>query len=63
MLIDPPEGWKYGFPRPLPADVKDVDKWVVEQGYPQELVHKGYMKYCRYIGSHKELSERVKDAN
>ncbi len=35
-IIDPPSGWKYGFPKPIPEDRKnDVLVWLVEQGYPQ----------------------------
>ena len=26
-MIDPPSGWKYGFPKPIPEDVKDELKW------------------------------------
>lgn len=35
-MIDPPEGWKYGFPKELPEDVENVREWLVEQGYPRE---------------------------
>lgn len=48
-MIDPPSGWKYGFPKPIPEDVKDVKEWLVEQGYPQELIDElGEYFYCRY---------------
>jgi len=33
--IDPPSGWKYGFPKVLPDDVTNTLKWLVENGYPQ----------------------------
>jgi hypothetical protein len=49
-VIDPPSGWKYGFPKVIPEDRrKDSLKWLVEQGYPQELINE-YGKYffCRY---------------
>jgi len=36
--IDPPDGWKYGFPKPIPDDVKNVKKWLVENGYPQKEI-------------------------
>ena len=50
MLIDPPSGWKYGFPKPIPSHVADHVKWLVDNGYPQELVEDfGDSFYCRYI--------------
>jgi len=33
--IDPPSGWKYGFPKVLPEGVENVMEWLVENGYPQ----------------------------
>ena len=35
-IIDPPSGWMYGFPKAIPNDVKDFNKWLVENGYPQK---------------------------
>lgn len=37
-MIDPPSGWKYGFPKELPAEVKDVRSWLIENGYPESQV-------------------------
>lgn len=51
LMIDPtPAGWKYGFPKEIPEHAVagdgsdlfilnsfDLTKWVVEQGYPEEL--------------------------
>lgn len=37
-MIDPPSGWKYGFPKVLPEGVDDVMKWLVENGYPQREI-------------------------
>ena len=39
-MIDPPSGWKYGFPKVIPEDVVDTLKWLVENGYPQEEIDK-----------------------
>ena len=49
-MIDPPSGWKYGFPKPIPENrKKDATVWLVEQGYPQEEIDKlGEHFYCRY---------------
>jgi len=50
LMIDPPSGWQYGFPKPIPEDRKqDVYAWLVEQGYPQGLIDElGEHFYCRY---------------
>jgi len=48
-MIDPPSGWRYGFPKPIPNDVKNVNEWLVENGYPQELIDElGEYFFCRY---------------
>jgi hypothetical protein len=38
LFIDPPSGWKYGFPKPAPTPPKDMNAWLVANGYPQHLV-------------------------
>ena len=46
-MIDPPGGWKYGFPKELPEGTTDVLKWLVENGYPQsEIDACGDRFYC-----------------
>jgi len=48
-MIDPPSGWKYGFPRAIPNDVENVREWLVKNGYPQkEIDSYGEHFYCRY---------------
>jgi len=50
-IIDPPEGWKYGFPKPIPSHImggKLFTKWLIEQGYPALLIDKQYHKHCRF---------------
>jgi hypothetical protein len=48
-MIDPPNGWKYGFPKSIPADVVDINKWLVENGYPKAEIDKyGDWFYCRH---------------
>lgn len=47
--IDPPSGWKYGFPKILPDDVENVTEWLVANGYPQsEIDSCGSHFYCRH---------------
>lgn len=37
-MIDPPDGWRYGFPKELPGDVTNVIPWLIQNGYPKELI-------------------------
>jgi hypothetical protein len=50
-MIDPPSGWKYGFPKEAPLDESiNINKWLVENGYPQEEIDRlGEYFYCRYF--------------
>ena len=45
-IIDPPEGWKFGFPKELPDGVI-LDEWLFGEGYPMDLIPLA-MKYSRY---------------
>lgn len=48
QYIDPPEGWRYGFPKVIPDGVANNLKWLVEQGYPQKLIDEfGEHFWCR----------------
>jgi len=51
-MCDPPSGWKYGFPKPLPADYsksESIFPWLLSEGYPQaEIDACGDHFYCRY---------------
>lgn len=41
MYIDPPEGWRYGFPKILPDNIRGndaVNEWLVSQGYPRHII-------------------------
>lgn len=51
-MIDPPTGWRYGFPRAIPPEINFNDeqalkKWLVEVGYPEEEVEFA-LTYSRY---------------
>ena len=51
-MCDPPSGWKYGFPKPLPKEVhknNNTLEWLVSEGYPQsEIDACGDHFYVRY---------------
>jgi len=47
--IDPPSGWKYGFPKVVPESVvtpDDFRKWFLISGYPEKDLDMA-MKYSR----------------
>lgn len=46
-IVDPPSGWRYGFPKEIPEDVKDIKSWFIENGYPEDKVDLA-LKYSRY---------------
>lgn len=37
-MIDPPSGWRYGFPKEIPEFVPDVNAWLIENGYPKKFI-------------------------
>jgi len=40
-IIDPPSGWKYGFPKECPDLISegfDLKEWLTQQGYPESDV-------------------------
>jgi hypothetical protein len=41
IFIDPPSGWKYGFPKEAPSNIREMEnanEWLVQNGYPQDEV-------------------------
>ena len=39
IWVDPPYGWKYGFPKIYDKDKHpNVNKWLVDNGYPQSII-------------------------
>jgi hypothetical protein len=61
VLIDPPRGWLYGFPKPIPQDCQHRTlAWLVENGYPQkEIDSYGDYFYCRYLQVEEEDVENT----
>ena len=53
LIIDPPEGWRYGFPKPVHEEFHtlgsdfDLGKWPVAEGYPEDQIDLA-LKYSRY---------------
>lgn len=48
VLIDPPTGWMYGFPKDFIVG-DDVKQFLLDNGYPAEDVEWA-SKHCRFIG-------------
>ena len=47
-MIDPPSGWKYGFPKEIPEHVDNTVQWLIENGYPEaEIKRLGESFYVR----------------
>lgn len=47
--IDPPSGWRYGFPKVFPDGVQDVKCWLIDNGYPEaEILASGKYFNCRF---------------
>jgi len=39
LVIDPPEGWRYGFPKILDQrKEQSLEDWLLEQGYPANML-------------------------
>jgi len=51
LIIDPPSGWQYGFPKPVPEGVMKNESllriWLQNEGYPQEDLELA-LKHSRY---------------
>lgn len=40
IWCDPPSGWKFGFPKPVPENVLSggkFEEWLTSEGYPDKL--------------------------
>ena len=40
LMVDPPRGWKYGFPKAKPEDATNTIAWLLSEGYPQSEIDK-----------------------
>lgn len=51
LIIDPPEGWRYGFPKTVPLEVMKSETllriWLADQSYPEKDIELA-LKYSRY---------------
>lgn len=47
-MCDPPGGWKYGFPKPMPNNVENFEEWLRSEGYPVDEYRDIIDKGCRF---------------
>lgn len=51
-MIDPPSGWKYGFPKPMPKQFETWEEsraWLISEGYPESMIERYGERFpCRY---------------
>ncbi|MDR3296847.1 MAG: hypothetical protein LBS94_01250 [Prevotellaceae bacterium] len=48
--VDPPEGWKYGFPKLYDGEIgESLKKWCIKKGYKPSF--NGWDRYIRIIFS------------
>jgi len=40
MWVDPPGGWRYGFPKIWKRD-RPIEQWLIDNGYPEHDVEWG----------------------
>lgn len=44
LMVDPPSGWRYGFPKPYfknaVTDGNELKRWLVENGYPERAIER-----------------------
>ena len=55
MLVDPPHGYLYGFPKEVPEgwfstmEWEERKAWFIENGYPEKIIDDyGDMFYCTH---------------
>lgn len=56
--VDPPSGWRYGFPRLYdPATDGDMTEWMIANGYPEQLARQGVV--CTFTAERESESPRA----
>lgn len=38
IMVDPPAGWRYGFPKVYRHD-RPIEQWLIDNGYPEHDAH------------------------
>ena len=54
--VDPPSGWRYGFPRLYdPAADGDMTAWMIANGYPERLANQGLA--CTFTAQEEDVGK------
>lgn len=62
ILIDPPSGWRYGFPKVCKSSKnQSLKDWLIENGYPEYMCTKLNLDHCRYMGEVDEIRQHLLD--
>ena len=61
-MVDPPEGWRYGFPKVCDKEfstAEEFNDWLVENGYPRKVIE-SYGKWfaCRWWEEDEESNQK-----
>lgn len=56
IMVDPPKGWVWGFPKRMPSDTKDVIQWLIDNGYPKEHTYED-MHLRMWYSEHEDKDE------
>lgn len=56
LLYDPPDGWRYGFPKPFTIG-DSVRESLIRDGYPKDKIDDTVLKHMRFIGPREELDK------
>ena len=58
LLIDPPQGWRYGFPKPIDLtrihNRQHLVDFLIDNGYPKGMCQEEILSHCRYFESSKD---------
>ena len=48
VWVDPPSGWKYGFPKvwERKSDDDSMSEWLIAEGYPEKMIEKFGAVFC-----------------
>jgi hypothetical protein len=66
VFIDPPSGWRYGFPKPAPENIRNMTQeqlheWFAANGYPQKELD--YWKNSKSGMAYGMFEDEVEDTN
>lgn len=60
IMYDPPNGWKYGFPKEWkPLQYETVTQTLLRDGYPQKEIDSGGYKICTRFWSEESILKEI----